>query len=268
MKLTFPGQQSGKMIGTIAIIIISLTSVIWLQKSRLNPNKESLSKAEYQKQEQLEKLQLTIYKGLPSLGFNNLLADWFYLRFIQYFGDGEARGETGYSLSPDYFELVVDKDPRFVDANLKLSVSTSIFAGQPKQSVAYLEQSLKETPSKLISPVYPPYYLWIYKGIDELLFLGDTDAAIESNKMAANWAETYPDEASQQTAVRRRETVKFLENNPQSKVAQIGAWTQVLSGANDQKTQERALAEIKALGGEIIINPDGTARIRVPEGIE
>ena len=268
MKLTFPPQQFGKMIGAIGMIALSLTTVILLQKSRLKADQVTLASTEYKQQEQLEKLQLDVYKGLPTLGFDNLLADWFYLRFIQYFGDGEARGQTGYSLSPDYFELVVNRDPRFVDANLKLAVSTSIFAGHPQKSVTYLEQSLQQTPSKLISPVYPPYYLWIYKAIDELLFLGDVDAAKHSNTMAANWAETYPDEASQQTAIRRRKTVQFLENNPKSKVAQIGAWSQVLSGANDQKTQARALAEIKALGGEIIVNPDGTVSVRVPEGVE
>ncbi|MEA5534365.1 hypothetical protein [Crocosphaera sp. XPORK-15E] len=268
MKLQLPPQQLGKMIGTLAIISLSLTGVIWLQKYRLNPNQAKLTTAEYKKQEQLEKVQLDVYKGVPNIGFNNLLADWFYLRFIQYFGDGEARGETGYSLSPDYLELVVDRDPRFVDATLKISVSTSIFAGQPDKTVAYLEKSLKETPSKVISPVYPPYYLWIYKGIDELLFLGDVEAAKNSNTMAANWAETYPDEGSQNTAKRRRETVKFLEKNPQSKVAQIGAWTQVLSGSVDAKTQERAITEIKALGGEIIVTPEGRVSIRVPEGID
>lgn len=268
MKQEILSQSLGKMIGTIAIITLSLTAVISLQQSRLKTSQATLASMEYKKQEQIEKLQLDLYKGLPSLGFNNLLADWFYLRFIQYFGDGEARGKTGYSLSPDYFELVVNRDPRFVDAHLKLAVSTSIFAGQPKQSVAYLEQSLKDTPSKLISPVYPPYYLWIYKSIDELLFLGDTKAAKQSNIMAANWAETYPDEGSQRTAARRRETVEFLENNPQSKVPQIGAWSQVLSGATDQKTQERALAEIQALGGQIVVNPDGTLSVRVPEWVE
>ncbi len=268
MNRALPQQQLGKMIGTIAIITLSLTGIIWLQKLRIEPAKEGLKATEYQKKENLEKLQLDVYKGLPSLGFNNLLADWFYLGFIQYFGDGEARGQTGYSLSPDYFQLVAERDPRFVDAILRLSVSTSLFAGYPAKSVEYMEKSLEKTPPKIISPVYPPYYLWIYKGVDELLFLGDVEAAKNSNTMAANWAETYPDEASQNVAKRRRQTVKFLEENPQSRAAQIGGWSQILSRASDDKTIERALAEIQALGGEILIAPDGNLSVRVPEWIE
>lgn len=271
MNSTLPQQQLGKMIGTAAIIALSLTGVIWLQKSLINPNKEQLTTEEYQKEQQLEKVQLNVYKNVPSLGYGNLMADWFYLRFIQYFGDGEARKQTGYPLSPDYFELVVDNDPRFVDANLKLAVSTSIFAGLPQTSVKLLEKSLEQTPSKVTSPVYPPYYLWIYKGVDELLFLGDSEAAKNSNTMAANWADTYPEDDrynSKAVAKRRRQTVKFLEENPDSRAAQIGAWSQILNSAVNQETVERALAEIQALGGEISITPEGNLRVRVPEWID
>ena len=268
MNSTLPQQQLGKMIGTIAIIALSLTGVIWLQKSLIAPKQQALTPEDYEKQQQLEQLQLNVYKNLPSLGYGNLLADWFYLQFIQYFGDGEARKHTGYPLSPDYFQLVVDNDPSFVDANLKLAVSTSLFAGLPQQSVQFLEQSLEKTPSKMISPMYPPYYLWIYKGVDELLFLGDIEAAKNSNTMAANWAEKYPDQASQNVAKRRRQTVEFLENNPNSRIAQIGAWSQVLNTAINQETVERVVGEIQALGGEVYRTPEGEIGIYVPEGID
>ncbi len=268
MNSALPQQQLGKMIGTIAIIALSLTGVISLQKSLIAPEKEQLTAEEYEKQQQLEKIQLNVYKGLPSFGYGNLLADWFYLRFIQYFGDGEARKQTGYPLSPDYFQLVVDNDPSFVDANLKLAVSTSLFAGLPQKSVQFLEKSLENTPSQITSPMYPPYYLWIYKGVDELLFLGDVDAAKYSNTMAANWADTYPDEASKNVAKRRQETVQFLENNPNSRIAQIGAWSQVLNSAINEETVERALGEIQALGGEISVTPEGNLNVRIPEWMD
>ncbi|CCQ63650.1 hypothetical protein [Crocosphaera watsonii] len=43
MNSTLPQQQLGKMIGTIAIIALSLTGVIWLQKSLISPEKKSLN---------------------------------------------------------------------------------------------------------------------------------------------------------------------------------------------------------------------------------
>ena len=38
-------------------------------------------------------------KNLPSFGFDNLIADWTFLKFLQYFGDDEARDVTGYDLA-------------------------------------------------------------------------------------------------------------------------------------------------------------------------
>ncbi|HAC63706.1 MAG TPA: hypothetical protein DCF68_09250 [Cyanothece sp. UBA12306] len=268
IALRFTQQQLVKTLGNLAIIGLSLTLVIILQESRLKPSEQTIDAKKYQELEQVEKLQLDVIKGFPSLGFDNLLADWLYLRFIQYFGDGDARNHTGYLLSADYFEIIVKHDPRFVNALLKLDAVTSIFAGEPEKSVKFLDQSLKVTPPKLEGPLIAPYYLWIYKAVNELLFLGDVEAAKQSYTMAANWAETYEDETSQRIAANKRNTVQFLATNPTSKIPQIGAWTSVLSGAADKKTQERAIAEIQALGGEIIITPEGTLRVRVPEWVD
>ena len=141
-----------------------------------------------------------------------------------------------------------------------LAPATSIFAGQPQKTVALIEQGLKS-----ISPKTSPlsYYLWIYKGVDEMLFLGDTKAAKQSYEMAAKWAETYKDPISQERAANARQTVQFLAKDPKSKVARIGAWTMVLSSAPDQKTQQRAISQIKALGGEVIITPEGRLSVKV-----
>ncbi|ACK66528.1 conserved hypothetical protein [Rippkaea orientalis PCC 8801] len=268
VALKLSDQQLAKTLGTILLIGASLTGVIALQKPRLNPTFEMVTPQKYVDEEQVEKLQLNLLKRVPALGFDNLLADWSYLQFIQYFGDSDARDQVGYSLSGDYFESVVERDPRFVDANLKLATSTSVFAGDPQKSVELLDKSVKATPPKLKATVIQPYYLWVYKGIDQLLFLGDIEGAKHSYTMAANWAQTYPNEESQRSVARYRKTVEFLENNPASKVPRIGAWASVLGGAVDQKTQERAIAEIKALGGEIIVTPEGRLRVRVPEHIK
>ena len=243
------------------IAILCATGVIFLQKPNLiNQDKQS-QKLNYSNQEESNQTSLKLLKSIPSFGFNNLIADWTYLRFLQYFGDGEAREETGYSLSPEYFEAVVNRDPRFVQASFLMSPATSLFAGKPKENIALLNQMLKSvSPDSLYA-----YYLWIYKGVDEMLFLGDTEAAKESYEMAAKWAEASSDPDVQARAANARQTAQFLAKNPDSKVARIGAWTLVLSSATDEKTQQRALNEIKALGGKIIITPEGRLSVKVPE---
>ena len=58
-------------------------------------------------------LRLQMAQQVPSFGFDNLIADWYFLGFLQYFGDQEIRQETGYQVSPDFFRIILDRDPRF-----------------------------------------------------------------------------------------------------------------------------------------------------------
>ncbi|PSO71434.1 MAG: hypothetical protein BRC40_11625, partial [Cyanobacteria bacterium QH_8_48_120] len=170
------------------VAILCIAGIGALQFPRLEMQEIQPGKNEYLRQEENQATNLNSLKTLPSFGFDNLFADWLYLNFIQYFGNGEARSETGYSLSPEYFEAVVNHDPRFVQAYLALSPATTLYAGQPQKTVALIEEGLQSI-SPEISRKSP--YLWMYKGSDEMLFLGDTEAAQHSYEMAAKWAETY-----------------------------------------------------------------------------
>ena len=82
----------------------------------------------------------------------------------------------GSSLSPEYFETVVKHDPRFVGAYLHFAPASTMFAGQPQKTVAIMSNGLK-----YLNPrIDKSYLVWTYKGVDELLFLGDTKAARNS----------------------------------------------------------------------------------------
>ena len=143
-----------------AIASLCAVAIVSLQLPKLHNQQQQTDKAEYLKQEELERLRLTFIKKLPSFGFNNLLAEWVYLNFIQYFGDTSARQQTGYSLSPEYFEIVVQRNPRLVNAYFSSSPATSLYAGRPERSVALIEKGLQS-----IDPKTEPkaYLLWLYK---------------------------------------------------------------------------------------------------------
>lgn len=209
-----------------------------------------------------EKFRLNLLKKMPSFGYTNLVADWVYLDFLQYFGDDEVRAKTGYGLSPEYFEVILLRDPRFLEAYLSLSTSTSMYAAMPERSIALMKNGLKS-----LSPwvPYKSYYVWRYKGIDELLFLGDSHNAKQSFQEAANWANKHTDEESKQVAEISQKTAEFLRRNPDSKYAQIATWMMVLNNQVDEKTRQRAINAIKALGGTVIKNPDGSTRIKLPQ---
>ena len=141
-----------KLIIISAVILFCIGGIYCLQKSGLDVQKNSLNQ-NYLKQEQGQKLRLNLLNDAPSFGFANLIADWTFLNFVQYYGDAPAREQTGNSLSPNYFEAVVENDPRFIDAYFLLAPATSLFAGHPQKSVDLISKGLE-----YVSPNMPLAY--------------------------------------------------------------------------------------------------------------
>ena len=59
-----------------------------------------------------------------------------------------------------------------------------------------------------------------------------------------------------------QQTADFLEKNPDSKAAQIGAWSSILTTAVDDETRRRAIKSIQALGGEVSISENGSVSVK------
>lgn len=246
------------------LILSGMIAIAMLQMPRLNTLKQGRGISPETAQKELESSQasLELLKRLPAFGFDNLLADWVFIEFLEYFGDNEARQLTDYRLSPEYFEIIVNRDPRFLDIYPFLSASTSIYAGKPERTIDLIEKGLESLDPHLQSR---SYYVWRYKGTDELLFLGDSQAARQSFQKAAEWASIHPDEESQQVAQVSRQTAQFLEKNPDSKSAQVSAWGMVLQNAVDKQTRETAVRRIEELGGKVTVSSDGRVNIQLPE---
>ncbi|HEY9607065.1 MAG TPA: hypothetical protein V6C85_35985 [Allocoleopsis sp.] len=245
-----------------ALLCIVAVGVLQIPQLNLVRNNSKIASPGALNQEvEQETLRLNLLQRTPVLGYDNLFADWVFLNFLQYFGDDRARNVTGYRLSPKYFDIIVDRDPRFLGAYIGLSTSISLYAGRPEESVALIEKGLKS-----MSPHVPQksYYVWRYKGIDELLFLGDTQGSRQSFEKAAEWASTYSDEESQYVAALSRKTAQFLARNPKSKSAQVIAWTMVFNYATDDRTRKIAISRIEALGGKVTITPEGKLMIQAP----
>ncbi|AFZ14233.1 hypothetical protein Cri9333_3405 [Crinalium epipsammum PCC 9333] len=265
LKLSQVRQQFYRSLATVLVVSLAILAVGSLQSSQLKKLKNTSalgSPAELNKQVELEKVNLKALQKLPTFGFNNLVADWTLLNFLQYFGDEEARQVTGYGISPEYFEVIIPHDPKFLDAYYFLSTSSSIYAAQPERSVKLMSQGLKS-----LSPKIAPraYYIWRQKGIDELLFLGNAKAAKQSFETAANWASVYPNQESQQVAAASRKTANFIARNPNSKQAQAQAWLMVLTNAPDDRTRKIAISRIRGLGGNVFLTPEGSVDVRMPK---
>ncbi|RUT08345.1 hypothetical protein DSM106972_015130 [Dulcicalothrix desertica PCC 7102] len=255
---------SRQFVGTSLATLLCVIGVTSLQYPRMNKmlaTKQGLSSEALERDVLAEKARLNLLEKIPSFGYDNLLANWMYLSFLQYFGDDEVRAKTGYALSPEYFEIILKHDPRFRLAYLALSTSTSMYAAMPERSVKITEQGLKK-----LTPWAPldSYYVWRYKGVDELLFLGNSQAARKSFQSAADWASKHSDEDSKLSASISQGTANFLARNPNSKRAQISAWGMVLQNQIDKETEKRAIRAIEALGGQVVNTPQGN-QIKFPQ---
>lgn len=242
------------------ILLLGGAGILLLQKQRLTALKQS-ALSEQLTSEPQQRQQLQALKRLPTFGFRNLLADWVMLQFIQYFGNVEARQQTGYGLSPDYFDVILARDPYFRDGYLFLSASGTLYAGQPERTVEIFERSLPR-----LTPTTPEraYVIWRYKGSDELLFLNDPEAAAQSFTTAAEWASAYDDPESEAIAAQSQQMAELVRQNPDSSAAQISAWGIVLANAFDEATQQLAIQQIERLGGRVEMNEAGQFRILTP----
>jgi hypothetical protein len=252
------------LIASIGAIFGIFTVISYLQAPQLALLKQPakhLTKVDLQRQEAKAKIQLSLIKSLPTFGFDNLIADWHFMGYLQYFGESDVRQQAGYGAAMDYFDIMLDRDPRFFFAYYYLSNTGTLYAGQPERSVELMNRGLKS-----LSPRVPDrsYYVWRLKAVDELLFLGKAGEARNSMQMASNWARQYPTEEGQNVARLSQNTANYLARNPNSKQAQFDAWNMVLNSAIDDVVIKRAIAEIAALGGKVTISPTGVFKVEPP----
>jgi hypothetical protein len=210
---------------------------------------------------QQEALRLKMLKTIPSFGFDNLIADWTFLKFLQYFGDDEAREVTGYNLSQDYFDIVTQRDPRWADIYVFLSTAISFYQGKPETAVNLIERG---TSALSLSPQIhaQSWIVWRTKGLDELLLLGDIPESIHSHEMAADWVEKNPE--GQKLAPMFRATAEYLRRDPDSVPVRFTAWNTVYVQTTDKLVRQRAKQALVKLGAQVQKDKDGNESFILP----
>ncbi|MEG4394283.1 hypothetical protein [Microcoleus sp. BROC3] len=214
-----------------------------------------------QQEAQQEALRLKMLKTLPSFGFDNLIADWTFLKFLQYFGDDEARNVTGYNLSQDYFDIVTRRDPRWTDIYLFLSTAISFYQGKPETAVELIERG---TSALSLSPQIHPqsWIVWRTKGLDELLLLGDIPESIRSHEMAADWVQGSPE--GPKMAPMFRATAEYLRRDPDSVPVRFNAWSTIYYQTTDKLVRQRAKQALVKLGAQVQKDKDGKESFILP----
>jgi tetratricopeptide (TPR) repeat protein len=243
------GLIAAGIFGTCALGILSLQQGR-LRQIQTRAQSPALAQAQ-------QALSLNALNRLPKggLGFNNLIADWTFLRFLDYYGDEEARDQTGFGTSPIFFDVITSRDPRFVDTYLFLSGTLSYQLGQPELAMKYMQRGLDALSPQIHARAYQvPSFM----GMDQLLLLGDTAGASQSYAKATEWAKASIDPQERKVAQVFNRVSTYLQRDPDSSSVRFWAWNLIFAQSGtigDRKTQDRARAELLTLGAQEAQDP-------------
>lgn len=117
--------------------------------------------------------------SLVGLGYDQLLADVFWLRYISYVGDGAARVSDHYQDCYDYLNLITALDPNFTQAYWFCAFSVGADQGRPDLARKILDSGIAENPDN--------WYLPYIAGLNEYLYAHNEVAASRYYRMAAKF---------------------------------------------------------------------------------
>lgn len=227
--------------------IFAAIAIISLQSDRYKQVKTQIENPDYLQQEKETLAALNLRKLTPSFGFDNLMADSIYLDFVQYFGDETARKATGYSLVPQYFTAISQRDLQFTAAYLTLATANSMYAGKADETVSLIDRILQTSPTQTKNS----HLLWTIKATDETLFLGDINAAKHSYLTAAQLASQQNSDRVIDTVRYNQQKAQFLATEPDTTEAQITAWKSVLPNVIKEHERQIIRDRIKALEAKL-----------------
>jgi tetratricopeptide (TPR) repeat protein len=80
-------------------------------------------------------------------GMDNLVADWYWLQYVQYFGDSAARKKTNFDYCDDYLELITALDPKFVKAYAAADYAVAGMQENPDKALKILARGILINPA-------------------------------------------------------------------------------------------------------------------------
>ncbi len=253
--LDCPDRLNGWVNGAIALGTAAIVVMLqWMQLPKV-----SMQAIDPVRETEQERIKLQVLGNLPTLGYDNLLANWVFLRFLGYFGDDSARQKTGYDRNADYFNLITQRDPRFLQVYPYLSAGISYYLGNPELAGQYMERGLKA-----ISPDVNPkgFVVLRFRALDQLLLEGDIPGTIATYNRLAEWFDRIADPKAAESF---RNAAAILANNPDSVLPRFWGWQDVYFSAPDDRVRQRAAQELIELGAIARKTPQGDILFVLPD---
>lgn len=190
-------------------------------------------------------------KNLPSLGFRNAMADFFWLQFVQYYGDISTRSRSGYGLSYRYLDTITDRDPRFVKAYIFVNLAVTYQMGRPDLSEKLFLKGIANNPEN--------YNLWQARGFLHFLYTGDLKKAAYAFRQNAGFAVAQEGNAKQHWANYWIGIAKAIEMpDVDTRYTRRKIWEEIYSTTEDRQVKKMALVFLKPLG--VVITSRGNLK--------
>lgn len=167
---------------------------------------------------------------LLTLGFDQLMADCYWLGFVNYVGDNNAREVDHYSVSDKYLDLITTLDPNFVQPYWFTAFVVGSEQGQPKRAQEIIDRGITANPDN--------WYLPYIGGINMYLFGHDEVSAARYYRNASRYPGA-PNWLARQADI--------LEAKIPSQIKELNTWSNIYSTSDDGMV--RALAKEKLTEG-------------------
>ncbi len=163
------------------------------------------------------------------LGHEQLAADLYWLRFIQYIGDGNARRTDRYESAYDYLNLVTTLDPRFTQPYWFAAFVVGSEMKRPDLAKALIERGIQANQNN--------WYLPFIAGINQYLFAHNEMEAAKYYRQAAKFPDA-PKWLGRQAEI--------LQAKIPSLVKEVNTWDTIYRTSTDQLVKERAKERLAA----------------------
>lgn len=161
--------------------------------------------------------------SLVSLGFDQVVADYFWLEFVNYVGDSKKRSLDRYDRADKYIDLITGLDPQFVQAYWFAMFIVSGEQRRPDRAADLIERGIRANPNN--------WYLPFIAGVNQLLYAKNDDAAAKYYRQAAkypgapNWLERQ---------------AQIIEAHAPRLIKEGYSWLSIFKSASESRVREHA----------------------------
>lgn len=163
-----------------------------------------------------------------SLGFDRVIADMYWLIFIQYYGDPKCK-EENFRYAPDYLQVVVNMDPHFIRPYWFASFVLASDLGQEERADDILASGIKSNPQDWSIPYIA--------GFNQYLYANNEKKAAYYYRLAAN----IPGAPSW-----LNDQARILELDIPSYLKKVRTWLRILK-EGDAMIKQKALQNLTVL---------------------